>query len=141
VNPSFVLDCSVTMALCFADEHSAYADTVLSHLKYSKALVPYIWQLEVANVLLLAEKNKRICEADVLHFSSLLSQLFIEVDDVPVSMSNLFLLGRSHQLTSYDACYLQLALIHGLPLATFDTKLKMAAREAGVSLYLQELLV
>jgi|CryBogDrversion2_8_1035294.scaffolds.fasta_scaffold00943_3 rRNA-processing protein FCF1 len=32
------------------------------------------------------------------------------------------------------------ALTRGLPLATFDTKLKRAAKEAGVNLYLQDLL-
>jgi hypothetical protein len=55
----FVLDCSITMAWCFEDESSEYTDTILESLKEATALVPTIWPLEVANVLLLSKKNNR----------------------------------------------------------------------------------
>lgn len=35
-------------------------------------------------------------------------------------------------LSSYDAAYLELAMRHGLPLATQDEQLKLAATAAGV---------
>jgi predicted nucleic acid-binding protein len=44
-------------------------------------------------------------------------------------------LARSHNLSAYDACYLELALRLGLPLATLDTKLKATATTAGVAFY------
>ena len=135
MNPSFVLDCSVTMAWCFEDESSPYADAVLSSLKQTKALVPSLWMLEVANVLLMAERKKRLQEADMLHFTHLLSRLPIHVNEVPLVMTDLILLGQMHQLTSYDACYFRLALLYGLPLATLDEKLKHAATKAGILLY------
>ena len=37
-------------------------------------------------------------------------------------------------LSSYDAVYLELAMRHGLPIATQDAKLKEAAVAAGVSI-------
>jgi predicted nucleic acid-binding protein len=37
-----------------------------------------------------------------------------------------------HRLSAYDAAYLELALRHGLPLATLDDKLKAASAAAGV---------
>ncbi len=38
----FVLDCSITMAWCFADEADEYADAVLDLLLGAEALVPTI---------------------------------------------------------------------------------------------------
>lgn len=133
----FILDCSVTMAWCFENEATPYADLVLASLKQNKALVPPLWKLEVSNVLLIAERRKRIQEADILHFIRLLNQLpiKIEADTTSTSMSDLVLLGRIHQLTSYDTCYLHLALSLGLPIATLDKKLQEAAQQAGAGLY------
>ncbi len=135
MNPSFVLDCSVTMAWCFEDEASDYTDCILRSLQHTKAIVPDLWELEVTNVLLMAERKKRIQEADVFHFIGLLNQLPIEKNRDTASMNDLILLSRLHQLTSYDASYLYLALTHGLPLATLDKKLKDVAAHAGIVLY------
>lgn len=136
MKPSFVLDCSVTMTWCFEDETSPYTEAVLTSLKRTKALVPFVWGLEVTNVLLMAEKSKRLHEANILHFLKLLNLLSIEINENPISMEDLIFLGKLHQLTSYDATYLHLALNHGLPIATLDKKLKLAANQAGVPLYL-----
>jgi predicted nucleic acid-binding protein len=123
------------MAWCFEDESSPYADAVLTSLKQKKAFVPSLWTLEVANVLLMAERKKRLQEADILHFTHLISQLPIHISEAPLVMTDIILLGQMHHLTSYDACYLGLAFINGLPLATLDEKLKNAATKAGISLY------
>lgn len=42
-------------------------------------------------------------------------------------------LARTHNLSSYDAAYLELALREGLPLATLDQQLKQAALNIGVT--------
>ena len=42
-------------------------------------------------------------------------------------------LARLHDLTVYDAAYLELAVRLGLPLASLDDKLKAAAAVAGVA--------
>ena len=44
-------------------------------------------------------------------------------------------MARLHQLSAYDAAYLELALRQSLPLATLDASLKRAAEAAGVPLY------
>ena len=41
-------------------------------------------------------------------------------------------IAREYGLSLYDASYLELAIRKGLPLATKDTSLADAAREAGV---------
>jgi len=58
----FVLDCSVSISWIFSDEHSEYAEAVLSLLEYQQAIVPSIWLLEIANVLLVGERRGRITQ-------------------------------------------------------------------------------
>ncbi|MCG6535226.1 MAG: type II toxin-antitoxin system VapC family toxin, partial [Syntrophales bacterium LBB04] len=76
----FVIDNSVVMSWCFEDETNPYADNVLSRLEEATAFVPAIWPLEVGNVLLVAERNHRLSEADSARFIALLSELPIVVD-------------------------------------------------------------
>ena len=63
-----VIDASVTMAWCFEDEATPGADAALDLLRESRAVVPTIWSLEVANVLLGAQRRQRISEAQVTRF-------------------------------------------------------------------------
>ena len=44
-------------------------------------------------------------------------------------------LARAHNLTFYDAAYLELAKREGLPLATLDRALERAAIAEGVALF------
>ncbi|MBI5117797.1 type II toxin-antitoxin system VapC family toxin, partial [Candidatus Poribacteria bacterium] len=68
------------MAWCFEDEGNAYAEAVLETLESCEAVVPSIWPLEVGNILLVAERKKRLSEADVVRFLALLSNLPIMVE-------------------------------------------------------------
>jgi len=52
------------MTWCFKDETSQYADAILDSLEIVTEFVPSIWPLEVGNVLLVAERNRRLSEAD-----------------------------------------------------------------------------
>lgn len=132
-----VVDTTVVMAWCFEDETSPYADAVLDHLSKATAIVPAIWTLEVVNVLLRAERRKRLKPADSVRFLYLLSQLPIVVENTRAenSMKDLLALGRSSRLSSYDAAYLDLAMRNGCPLATLDKKLIKASRETDVSIF------
>jgi predicted nucleic acid-binding protein len=56
----------------------------------------------------------------------------IEPDADPVSVRRIFYTARAHQLSAYDAVYLELARREGLPLATLDQRLRVAAKAAGV---------
>jgi predicted nucleic acid-binding protein len=130
----FVLDCSVVMAWCFEDEADAYADSVLDLLADSEAIVPCIWPLEVANVLLVAERRKRLTEAASLQFAGLLSELPITIDyeSSDRALSEILFLGRQQGLSSYDAAYLELAMREGIALATRDNRLRKVSGKCGV---------
>lgn len=125
----FVIDNSIVMAWCFEDESSAIADVVLDSLRHAKAIVPAIWPLEVGNVLLVAERRGRLGEADSARFLSMLSSLpiYSEPETPQRAMSNIYALAREHQLSTYDASYLDLAMRQGVAIATLDKALIAAA--------------
>jgi predicted nucleic acid-binding protein len=136
MSAAFVLDCSIAMTWLFNDEATANTAELLTRLRTESALVPSWWFVEVTNVLALAERKKRIATADSAAFISDLATLDIERDDDGASraFSELLPLCRKHQLTSYDALYLDLAMRRRLPLATLDVSLRSAAAKLSLKL-------
>lgn len=133
---SFVIDASVALAWCFADEVSPVADAALDRLANEEALVPSIWPFEVANGLRTAERRGRLDLADLARIRELLISLPIQVEaiDLGVALGDVSDLARSLNLTAYDAAYLALAARRGVALATIDESLKRACNTAGVKL-------
>lgn len=129
----FVLDASVTASWFFPDEVDDYSERILELLRSSGASVPAIWTLEVANMFLMAERRRRLTEAQTSHLEEFLHNLPITVVDLGTDVGSILRLGRQHGLTAYDASYLDLATRNGWPLATRDTRLRNAADRAGVA--------
>jgi predicted nucleic acid-binding protein len=127
----------VTVAWFFEDEVDAYAESVEDAMQSASAEVPGLWPLEVANALLVGERKKRATEANVGQFLELLKSLPIVLDGQTAARAwqESLQLARRHDLSVYDAAYLELALRRGLPLATLDLNLKAAAAAIGVSEY------
>jgi predicted nucleic acid-binding protein len=136
----FVLDTSVAMAWCFKDAANPYADAVLDSLIDNVALAPSIWPLEVGNVLLVAERRKRISQSDSMRFLELLSSLPIKVEILSEQrmFEAILNLARKQKISSYDASYLDLALQTGLKLATLNQSLRKAADRCGVAIFQEE---
>lgn len=132
----FVVDCSVVMAWCFDDESDSYADKILELVTKNEALVPSIWPLEVANVLLVGERKKRLTKADSSQFIELLSAqpITVDMETQEKALGDTLSLARDYGLSSYDASYLELAMRHGIPLATSDQSLRKAAEKCGIRL-------
>jgi predicted nucleic acid-binding protein len=129
----FILDCSVTMAWCFEDEADRYSDRVLAALADGTVVVPSLWPLEVADVLLVSERRGRLRAEDSRRFLAYLARLPIAVDASIADAVDLLALGQAHGLSAYDAAYLHLAIRERLPLATRDRTLRAAARAARVA--------
>lgn len=133
----FVIDNSVVMSWCFEDEGSNYAEAVLESLETREALVPAIWPLEVGNVLLVAERKKRLNHSSSVRFLGLLGGLPISVEQEPPDrmLKEILSLAREHKLSTYDASYLDLAMRLDLPLSTLNTSLLRAAGKCEVPVY------
>lgn len=139
---AFVLDNSVAMRWLLASNKVSdqrYAESVLTSFVNAEAIVPSLWHLEAANVLLGATNRKDIEISELERFTVQLENLPITID--PLTANQVFghtiSLARAYRLSSYDAAYLELALREGLPLATLDKDLLKAARKSNIEIYLE----
>ena len=98
------------------------------------AVVPGPWHLEVAHVLLQAEKRGRITTADVTMRLDLIAELPIATDNEATARAwhEILALARTQGLTTYDATYLELSIRCGLPIVTRNETLIAAAERTGV---------
>lgn len=134
-----VLDCSIVMAWCFEDEKTELTEKIFDKFQVDEltAFVPAIWSFEVANVLLVAQKKRRISPTKAREFQEALSMLSINIDisSIKKTSGSTFELAKEENLTIYDAAYLELAIRNNLPLASLDNDLKKAANKLSVKLY------
>lgn len=137
----FVLDNSVSMRWLLTTSKKSdqiYSDDILKSMIDADALVPNLWHLEAANVLLGAEKSGVVTIGEVEGFIAQIENLPINVDPHTYlqSFSRTYALSRAYKISSYDASYLELAIRARLPLATLDKKLLRAAKSSDVTIYL-----
>ncbi|MEO0443463.1 MAG: type II toxin-antitoxin system VapC family toxin [Pseudomonadota bacterium] len=138
----FVLDNSVAMRWHLESEKAIdqqYAESVLLSFSEVDALVPNLWHLEAANVLLGAEKRGDTTIGEVERFIAQLENLPLHVDPLTSNQSfnRTMAISRAYKLGSYDAAYLELSIREGLPIATLDKGLLKAAKKADVPVYLK----
>ncbi len=132
---TFVLDNSVAMRWCFENAAHAYADGILNRVASGEdALVPVLWFYEASAVLAREQNRGTLAAPKADQFIAELKALRIVADAESAErvFDDVHRLALRH-LTSYDAAYLELALRHGLPLATLDDELIRASKVAGVT--------
>ncbi len=95
--------------------------------------VPALWLLEMGNLLLSAQRRKRITADKRRELAAAASALRIKVDREPVAITTLDEIAARHGLSVYDAAYLELAMRRDLALATQDDALLAAMAKAGVA--------
>ena len=125
----------MTLAWCFDDETTGDTEATLRRLLLEGAIAPAHWALEVANGLVVAERGGRVDRRKLSAAQSFLDDLAVDV--VPVDLSAVhraMQLASKHDLSVYDAAYLDLAKVRGLALATLDDDLVAACRKERVRL-------
>jgi predicted nucleic acid-binding protein len=135
---AFVLDASVSAVWALIDETNPMATQILDRwvanpVDPETAFVPSLWWFEIRNLLVINERRKRIVAADSVSFLRVMSSFPIQIDEEPEEDA-IFMFARRHQLSFYDAAYLELAQRRGVPLATLDKGLLNAAQAAGIPL-------
>ncbi len=134
---ALVIDGSTALGFVLTDEQFPDALKALQATENGiPTFVPAHWSVEVANGLLMAERRKRVSQADVAEALSLLYGLPILIDEETAQRSgrDTFAIARQYGLTIYDAAYLELAMRRGAALATNDRDLSKAAKAAGVAI-------
>ena len=134
---SVVLDASATIALLYGEASLTDLLRLEEAISQSGAVVPQLWRLEVANVLLMGYRRKRHELKVVREYLFDLSRPLITVDTETGgrAWNTIFELAATHKLTTYDAAYLELAARVNAPLATLDKELIRSAKDQGVELF------
>lgn len=129
-----MVDASVSAAWFLPDEATAYTEAALQATTTHEVWVPALWVLEIGNLLLSAQRRRRIDDAKRRDLTAAAAGLRLRIDRESVSITEIGDLAARHALTAYDAAYLELALRRKLPLATLDVALKKAMKTAAVPL-------
>src|SRR5205807_2295652 len=100
MTPAFIVDCSLAMTWVFNDEATSETTQLLHRLEHESLLIPAHWFLEVANVLAIAERRKRISHIESAQFLKMLDTLQMEIEtDAPArAFDNILPLSRAHAL-------------------------------------------
>lgn len=131
---STVIDCSMALSWHLPDETNLQSNIVLDLVKDGGGIVPALFRMEFVNALGMAIKRNRITieyrNEVVVQFRSL--QVETDYQGLEMVWEHTMALADEHDLTIYDATYLELAMRLGKPLATFDKQLARAARRCGM---------
>ena len=103
-------------------------------------IVPHLFRVEVISGLLRWMRNKKLSRAQFVKCISRLNNLDVHTDIQPAGVFTVEL-AEKHNLTGYDAVYLELAMTvaksNSVILATFDKALVKAAQAEGIPLLYQ----
>ena len=135
---TFVADASVAIAWVHPAQATTHTAAMLDAIADGATLeVPALWPLEVANALLVLVRRRKLTDDERLAALGWLRGLRLRIDQEASSLawSRLSDLAVAHQLSVYDATYLELALRRRLVLGCNDGPLRKAARRAGVNLW------
>ncbi len=129
-----MIDNSIVLAWCLADESHVVADDAMQAVIEHGAVVPGIWWYELRNALVVNERRGRLEPADTQATLADLRELSIAIDR-DHDEGAILNLARSHDLSIYDAAYLEVAQRRALPLGTLDNRLRRAAMSARVAVF------
>lgn len=107
----------------------------LHALQDCELIVPPLWNAEVANALVQAERRGAAPPERIGEALAAILALAPAVDGQPIDVPRNLECARAYNLSAYDSLYLELALRRRAALATFDAELIAAAPRAGVRLY------
>jgi predicted nucleic acid-binding protein len=121
---NLVCDASVVASFLLREPNGKKFDPILQGMADGEQIghVPALFVWEMSNIMLMAERQKRISSMQLEQAFTEWEQLPLQVDGVPsLGMRRRTLdLARTHGLTAYDAAYLELALRLQAPLFSLD---------------------
>ncbi len=133
---AIVLDASVAAPWLLPDEKTEFSANLYAQVCTTTQLyhAPVLWLWETGNILMNAVRRKRLSAAQALIAQQQLHACQIVFAPPPNShkQSQILRLAHTHDLSFYDASYLELVLSLNGQLASTDSKLVAAAKSCGV---------
>lgn len=127
-----LIDASITLAWLF--DEGGRGQALDRQIEPLELVAPWLWRLEVVNAVLVRERRRQITQAQGSRLLEALEALEVEIVGEPAhrTLGSLALAARPHELSAYDAVYLDFAISLALPLFTDDGNLRSAAERMGV---------
>lgn len=138
MKPPFVVDASVAVGWVHPAQATPETVAMLEAIADGAPLeVPALWPMEVANALLVLVRRGKLEDDERQIGLGWLQGLPLRIDHdaAALAFSRLSELADSHDLSIYDAAYLELAQRRKLALGCKDGALRKAATRAGVRLW------
>ena len=135
---AFVADASVSVGWVHPAQATPQTDAMLDAIAEGATLeVPAVWPLEVANALTVLVRRRKLTDNDRATALEWLRALRVRIDQemAILAFTQLSDLASAHQLSVYDAAYLELAQRRKLVLGCKDGPLRTAARRSGIDLW------
>jgi predicted nucleic acid-binding protein len=135
---AFIADASVAVGWVHPAQVTTQTAAMLDAIAVGATLeVPALWPLEVANALTILVRRRKLTEDERQTGLGWLRGLRLRVDHEMASLafSRLSELATAHQLSVYDAAYLELAQRRKIVLGCKDGPLRKAAKKSGVRLW------
>jgi predicted nucleic acid-binding protein len=133
---AIVIDASAAAPWFLPDEASEQSDYFYKQVVSSQGLyhAPALWIWETGNILMSALRRKRVSPEQLQAGLAQLQACPISFAPVPSAhkQSQILRLAQTHDLSYYDASYLELVLSLNGQLASADSKLVHAAKSCGV---------
>ncbi len=132
----YIIDAAAMGPLIIPDEANELIGILPEALGSDKALVPQHWRLEVANLARMAIRKRRLTERLLVDAFVALSVFTVILDSETdrYSWKNTLDLATRHDLTAYDAAYLELALRTDRAIITRDKALIRAASAETIAI-------
>ena len=130
-----VLDASFVLRYVLHTQAARPHAAGLKLLQNLELCVPALWNAEVANALVQAERRGIATPARVGNALALITALNLSVDAQTVDVHRNLEIARAYDLSAYDALYFELALRRKAALASYDDVMITAAPSAGIRLY------
>lgn len=138
MKPPFVVDASVAVAWVHPAQATPETAAMLDAIADGAPIeVPALWPMEVANALLVLVRRGKLEDEERRIGLGWLPGLALRIDHdaAALAFSRLSELAERHDLSIYDAAYLELAQRRKLALGCKDGALRKAAKRAGVRLW------
>ena len=129
-----IVDASVAVAWFVRNQATAYTDRIRRQVRSQRLHVPAVWPLEFVNALWQLQRRKILSSQQVDTIIDLAEPLDVVVHGETPAPRRLMAVARKHDLSAYDASYLELALALRYPVACRDGPLRDALRSAGAKL-------
>ncbi len=130
--PRCLIDASTTLAWLFNENGRGPA--LQQQFQSLDLVAPWLWRIEIVHVVLKRERQKKLTQAEGIQYLQAIESLNVEIIEEPNdrTMVELAQTARTHQLTSYDATYFDLAVRLGIPMITDDGNLQSAIKRVGI---------